>query len=317
MPAPQSGLQLRSRTTKRNRTSTWANITCLPTRCTPRTLTRAALSRTSTSSPARPTRRSTIRRAFGAATARAAISSRRSRKQREYGPPIPICWDNKTIGDEMDKAGLSWAYYATLWYGDGGIWSAYQNIKHIYFGPDWHKDVISPQTDFFSDVKHGKLRALTWITPTWENSDHAGGSEQDGAVVGRLSRQFDRQVEVLELDGDLYLLGRLRRMVRSEAAAARRLRRAWATPSDADRLAICEAREGRSHSIRARKHPEVRRGYVRPRRAWPPAISGPPRPWCVRLSQPPRKFTEVPSEHGIYWFEHVQPPDHHIPDAQY
>ena len=63
---------------------------------------------------------------------------------------------------------------------DGGIWSAYQNVNHIYNGADWAKDVISPQTNFFSDVSNGKLRDLTWITPTCDNSDHAGCGSKTG-----------------------------------------------------------------------------------------------------------------------------------------
>jgi len=58
------------------------------------------------------------------------------------------------------------AYYASAIDGDGGFWSAYQNIKPIYSGSDWKKDVISPQTNFFKDVAKGKLRDVTWITPT-------------------------------------------------------------------------------------------------------------------------------------------------------
>ena len=99
---------------------------------------------------------------------------------RQYGKSIPMCWANKTLGDEMDGAGLSWAYYASKIYGDGGIWSAYQNISQTYNGPDWKKDVISPQTQFFGDVSKGRLRDLSWITPTCKNSDHAGCGGKTG-----------------------------------------------------------------------------------------------------------------------------------------
>ena len=79
------------------------------------------------------------------------------------------------------------ADYASKIYGDGGIWSAYQNISQIYNGSDWKKDVISPQTHFFGDVSKGKLRDLSWITPTCENSDHAGcGSNTGPAWVASL-----------------------------------------------------------------------------------------------------------------------------------
>src|SRR5580700_3910075 len=101
-------------------------------------------------------------------------------QERQYGSYIPMCFNNNTLGAEMDTAGLSWAYYASSVYGDGGIWSAYQNIAPIYHGPDWSNDVISPQTNFFSDVSNGNLRSLSWVTPTCENSDHAGCGAKTG-----------------------------------------------------------------------------------------------------------------------------------------
>ncbi len=91
-----------------------------------------------------------------------------------------VCWDPTTLGDELDNAGISWAFYTATVSGDFGIWSAYQAINHIYNGPDWNKDVLTPQTTFFDDVDKGKLRAVSWITPTWENSDHAGSRHNTG-----------------------------------------------------------------------------------------------------------------------------------------
>ena len=76
---------------------------------------------------------------------------------------------------------VSWAYYAVAYSsGSRGIWSAYQAIKHIYNGPDWKKDVITPPTHFLNDVSNGKLRAVSWVTPTCANSDHAGCGSNTG-----------------------------------------------------------------------------------------------------------------------------------------
>ena len=98
-----------------------------------------------------------------------------------YGYRIPVCFNNKTLGDELDAKTIPWAYYtAETPTGDGAYWSAYSAIKQIYNGPDWKKDVISPQTQFFKDVKAGKLRPMSWITPTCENSDHAGCNDDTG-----------------------------------------------------------------------------------------------------------------------------------------
>jgi phospholipase C len=91
-----------------------------------------------------------------------------------------VCWDPTTLGDELDAAGVSWGFYTSAVNGDGGIWSAYQAIKHIYNGQDWKNDIITPQTNFFNDVSNGKLRGVSWITPTCENSDHAGCGSNTG-----------------------------------------------------------------------------------------------------------------------------------------
>ncbi|MGB8910106.1 MAG: alkaline phosphatase family protein [Candidatus Cybelea sp.] len=108
------------------------------------------------------------------------------------------CWDPTTLGDELDNAGLTWAFYASKIRGAGsfgcgssgmesdhskgrtGIWSAYQAIKHICYGPDWKADMITPPSQFLTDVANGNLRNVTWITPTYANSDHGGSGSKTG-----------------------------------------------------------------------------------------------------------------------------------------
>jgi phospholipase C len=99
---------------------------------------------------------------------------------RAIGPSISACLDNQTLGDELDAAGISWKYFTASLDGDGAFWSAYQAIEHIYQGPDWDKDVISPQTRFFDYVRKGRLPAVSWVTPTCENSDHAACNSATG-----------------------------------------------------------------------------------------------------------------------------------------
>jgi len=97
-------------------------------------------------------------------------------KERTYGPTEVPCWDYTTLGDELDKAKLTWKFYASAFgsasSGDGSYWSSYQAVKHIYKGPDWKKDVISPNWKFITDVRHGQLANFTWITPVCDDSDH-------------------------------------------------------------------------------------------------------------------------------------------------
>ena len=111
-------------------------------------------------------------------------------KISEVGPQrqIPngsevVCWDPATLGDELDKAGISWGFYAASTNDVGNIWSAYQAINHIYQngnGPDWKNDVITPPSQFLNDVTNGNMRTVSWITPTWANSDHAGSGSKSG-----------------------------------------------------------------------------------------------------------------------------------------
>ena len=95
--------------------------------------------------------------------------------RRVYGKEKP-CFDYQTLGDELDKAKLSWRFYTSRYgapsSGAGGYWSGYQAVRHIYYGPDWLHDVISPQKQFLTDVPAGKLASFTWITPLCNDSDH-------------------------------------------------------------------------------------------------------------------------------------------------
>jgi phospholipase C len=86
------------------------------------------------------------------------------------------CFDYKTLADELDSAGLSWRFYTSVVdpppHEVGGVWSAFQAVRHIYNGPEWKTNVITPQTKFLTDVASGKLASVTWITPICANSDH-------------------------------------------------------------------------------------------------------------------------------------------------
>ena len=101
-------------------------------------------------------------------------------QNRQIGPSIPACFDNETLGDELDAKGISWAYYTAALESGDGIWSAYQAIDHIRYGPDWKTNVVSPQTKFFDAINNGTLPAVSWVTPTCANSDHSGCASDTG-----------------------------------------------------------------------------------------------------------------------------------------
>ncbi len=99
-----------------------------------------------------------------------------TRDRRIEGPGVNPCYDYRTLGDELDKAKLSWRFYASTYgsasSGQGAAWSGYQAVRHIRYGPDWKKDVISPNWRFITDVRAGRLANFTWITPVCSDSDH-------------------------------------------------------------------------------------------------------------------------------------------------
>ncbi len=103
-------------------------------------------------------------------------------QSRTYGGDVPVCEDYQTLGDELDAAGISWRFY-TPSLQNWNLWSAYSAINHIYQngnGPDWLNDVVSPETQIRNDVASGKLASMTWIVPSWQNSDHAGNNSGTG-----------------------------------------------------------------------------------------------------------------------------------------
>ncbi len=98
-------------------------------------------------------------------------------RQRALGPSEAPCFDYQTLGDELDAAKLPWRFYTSKLGSpssdQGSWWSGYQAVRHIYNGPDWKKDVITPQKRFLTDVPAGKLASFTWITPVCDDSDHS------------------------------------------------------------------------------------------------------------------------------------------------
>jgi phospholipase C len=89
------------------------------------------------------------------------------------------CFTYPTIADELDAKGISWRYYAPST-GLGYSWSAYDAISKIRNGPDWKKDIVSPETRIVGDVAKGVLADVTWVVPSLALSDHAGSRSKRG-----------------------------------------------------------------------------------------------------------------------------------------
>lgn len=90
------------------------------------------------------------------------------------------CFQYRTAADLLDAANVSWAYYAPSVTNSGGIWSAFDAIWPVRFGPDWARNVRTPETLIFNDVQAGTLPEVSWVMPAFINSDHAGSGSRTG-----------------------------------------------------------------------------------------------------------------------------------------
>ncbi len=96
--------------------------------------------------------------------------------------PFP-CFDYPTLATSLDRAGLAWRYYTpAVRGGDPGglLWSAYDSIRAVRYGPEWQTNVISPETTVLKDVASGTLGAVTWVVPSFANSDHPSSASASG-----------------------------------------------------------------------------------------------------------------------------------------
>jgi phospholipase C len=87
-----------------------------------------------------------------------------------------------TLRDLFDGASpsISWKYYTPALGDGGGIWSAFDVIYPVRYGPEWKANVISPQTTILTDISNGKLAQMSWVVPDGADSDHPGNPSDTG-----------------------------------------------------------------------------------------------------------------------------------------
>lgn len=84
---------------------------------------------------------------------------------------VKPCFNHRTIVDELQRAGISWKYYAPPRYRSGYLWSALDAIHHIRYSAVWSHDVIRTG-NFVKDVRAGSLPAVSWLVTSAPQSDH-------------------------------------------------------------------------------------------------------------------------------------------------
>jgi phospholipase C len=237
-------------------------------------------------------------------------------ENRTYGTSQVACFNYQTLGDELDAAGLTWRFYTGAINGDGGIYSAYQAVKHIRYGADW-SNVITPQSQFLNDVQDGTLANVTWITPTCANSDHPfcggkGGPSWVASIVNAVGESpFWNSTAIFVLWDDwggFYdhvpppfkdydgLGFRVPLIVISPYARHKHV--SHVQYETASVLRFTEDMFG------------LPRLSASDRRAASPAQD------CFRFNKPPRAFVPIQAPLSKDFFLH-QPPDHRSPDTDY
>jgi|ERR1700694_588415 len=103
-----------------------------------------------------------------------------------YNGPYPCLNSYPTIAQLLDAANVSWKYYAPAvavpGAGDpaGLVWSAFDAIQSVRQGPDWQRNVVSPETTLFTDIENGTLPQVSWVIPDFANSDHPESRSNTG-----------------------------------------------------------------------------------------------------------------------------------------
>ncbi|HEY7982288.1 MAG TPA: alkaline phosphatase family protein [Candidatus Eremiobacteraceae bacterium] len=91
------------------------------------------------------------------------------------GNPIFPCINALTIFDELDSAHISWKYYTPS---TNFIWNAPYVIQSLYQNDQ--ANVIVPEKTVLSDIQNGKLAQVSYVIPSYANSDHPGLGNKGG-----------------------------------------------------------------------------------------------------------------------------------------
>ncbi len=172
--AAERPVRLRAAQRNRNRTSIWRTSSFWPTGCSSHSSTRAS-SRTNTSLPRKPNRASTRRIIRDGAAQEGATDSvptiTHQRVVRQIATPL-LRLRNARRRARQGGVELAFLYQRSTRSHSAVFWSSYQAVKHIFYGPDWTKNVRYPQKKFLRDIRRGRLASFTWITPLCQDSDH-------------------------------------------------------------------------------------------------------------------------------------------------
>ena len=85
-----------------------------------------------------------------------------------YWERTRTCFNIRVLPDLLEKAGVSWKYYANRDQWMNGL----QAIKHVRYGPMWRK--VTPPESFLRDVRRNDLPEVSWLVPPEGLNEHPG-----------------------------------------------------------------------------------------------------------------------------------------------
>jgi phospholipase C len=88
------------------------------------------------------------------------------------------CFDIEVLPDQLERAGVSWRYYAN----PDQFMNGLQAVKHVRFGPMWDK--VVPPEEFLRNVKSGDLPEVSWLVPPESFSEHPDNGGGVGVCGG-------------------------------------------------------------------------------------------------------------------------------------
>jgi phospholipase C len=95
------------------------------------------------------------------------------------GPNLFPCFYRESLINLLVTSKITWKYYQAS--PGAGLWNAIDDLHAIWNNKRLYSaNVISPPSQFLTDVQNGNLAQVTWVTPTALASDHAGVTNGSG-----------------------------------------------------------------------------------------------------------------------------------------
>ena len=82
------------------------------------------------------------------------------------------CFGFRTVPEQLEEIGVSWAYYSASPYQAGYFWNALNAISGVFHTDLWRDETIRPVDRIVEDIEQERLPAVTWVTPRFELSGH-------------------------------------------------------------------------------------------------------------------------------------------------